>query len=218
MNAKRLIFFDFDGVIVDSVDVKTKAFVQLYAPYGEAVMNAVRDYHLANAGVSRFDKFRHWQTTLVNGPADENTIADLSQRFGEEVKRQVIAAAEIPGAEAALKTLHRRHSLFVVSATPQDELRDIADARGLTPYFSGVYGSPDKKADIIARQMKAASAGSDRCIMIGDARADHEAAIANAIRFIGVVPAGATAPFPANIPQIPDLRNLPAMIDGDFHS
>ena len=28
------IVFDFDGVLVESVDIRTRAFVELYRPYG----------------------------------------------------------------------------------------------------------------------------------------------------------------------------------------
>ena len=54
----RGIAFDFDGVLVESVDVKTKAYARLFEEYGEGVVSRVVDYHLTNGGVSRFVKFR----------------------------------------------------------------------------------------------------------------------------------------------------------------
>ena len=35
------IIFDFDGVIAESVEVKTDAFANLYQPYGDNVVNKV---------------------------------------------------------------------------------------------------------------------------------------------------------------------------------
>ena len=38
----RLVFWDFDGVIKESVAVKTEAFVQLFSPFGAEVAAALR--------------------------------------------------------------------------------------------------------------------------------------------------------------------------------
>ena len=35
------VFFDFDGVILDSVDVKTQAFADMFRQYGPEVERAV---------------------------------------------------------------------------------------------------------------------------------------------------------------------------------
>ena len=37
----RTIIFDFDGVLAESVGVKTRAFAKLYEAYGETVQKAV---------------------------------------------------------------------------------------------------------------------------------------------------------------------------------
>ena len=58
MNLKA-IFFDFDGVLVESVDIKTRAFSKLFEREGEDVVKKVIDYHIDNGGVSRYEKFRY---------------------------------------------------------------------------------------------------------------------------------------------------------------
>ena len=52
----KLIFWDFDGVIKESIDVKTKAFVHLFDGYSLKIKDKVRNHHLANGGMSRFEK------------------------------------------------------------------------------------------------------------------------------------------------------------------
>ena len=54
----KAIIFDFDGVIAESVDVKTEAFKELFKAYPDKV-KAIADFHIDNGGMSRFDKFRH---------------------------------------------------------------------------------------------------------------------------------------------------------------
>ena len=51
---KEILIFDFDGVICDSVNIKTQAFIELYKNYGSKIQEQVREYHLINSGISRF--------------------------------------------------------------------------------------------------------------------------------------------------------------------
>ena len=52
------IFFDFDGVLAESVQVKSDAFFKLYLPYGEEVAQKALNHHINNGGMSRFEKFK----------------------------------------------------------------------------------------------------------------------------------------------------------------
>ena len=52
------LILDFDGVVLQSVDVKTRAFTELYAEHGPEVVAKVVAHHLVHGGVSRYEKFR----------------------------------------------------------------------------------------------------------------------------------------------------------------
>ena len=57
-NMIKTIIFDFDGVILESLDVKTEAFKKLYQPYGPSISNKVVENHLENEGISRYEKIK----------------------------------------------------------------------------------------------------------------------------------------------------------------
>ena len=50
------VIFDFDGVIADSTNIKTEAFVALYSQYSEETQSQVKSYHIRHSGVSRYKK------------------------------------------------------------------------------------------------------------------------------------------------------------------
>ena len=50
------IIFDFDGVITESVDIKSAGFSEIYKPYGPPNVNKVVKHHEANGGLSQFKK------------------------------------------------------------------------------------------------------------------------------------------------------------------
>ena len=57
----KAIVFDFDGVILESVDIKTKAFIKLYENYPPKIKEEVKRYHLKHLGISRYEKIFHFQ-------------------------------------------------------------------------------------------------------------------------------------------------------------
>ena len=59
------IIFDFDGVIAESVQVKTDAFMELYVLYGQDVVQKVTKHHEANGGMSRYEKIKYYHKTLL---------------------------------------------------------------------------------------------------------------------------------------------------------
>lgn len=202
------IIFDFDGVLVDSVDIKTEAFAELYRPHGEEVARQVAAYQRAHGGMTRHAKIRHFGTTLLGRTPTDAEVDALAARMGALVEEKVIACPMIAGARDFLARHHARVRLFVASATPEPELRRIVEGRGLGAYFQGVHGSPAPKVRVVAAIVRGAALDPSRTVMVGDAEEDRGAAEASGVPFIGVLPPGQRSPFPPGVPTIPDLRSL----------
>src|SRR5688572_19058444 len=138
----RAVVFDFDGVILESADVKTDAFVELFAHLPPEQVEAVRRHHLDNMGISRFKKFAWIYENLVGRALADAESQALGVRFSELALARILAAPFVGGADAALAALAARYPLFVASGTPQEELDLIVDRRGLRRYFREVWGTP----------------------------------------------------------------------------
>lgn len=211
MTPAAALILDFDGVLVESLDIKSDAFAALYAQYGPQISAAARAYHLANLGVSRFDKFRHYETRLLGRPAPDAAVLEaLNRRFSALVETAVAAAAMVAGAQALLDAQLGKLPMFVVSATPQDELRRIVAQRGLERYFQAVHGTPGDKTRHVGAILARHGFPPARTLMVGDAVADYLGAQANGTGFLGRVPAGAANPFPPAVATVADLRPLHA--------
>jgi beta-phosphoglucomutase-like phosphatase (HAD superfamily) len=77
----QAFFFDFDGVLADSVEVKTKAFARLFAPFGPEVSAKVVDHHRRHSGVTRVEKFRHYYQEFLHQALSEAELAELCLWF-----------------------------------------------------------------------------------------------------------------------------------------
>ena len=207
MNKVEAIIFDFDGVLVESVDVKTQAFAEMYKQYGLKIVDQVVAYHLEHGGVSRYEKFRYYQETLLGqslSPSEEKILGDT---FSKMVKDAVVTAPWVPGAYEFLSEYHQAFALFVASGTPEEEMKEIVRRRDMARYFMSVHGAPAEKAVIIRSICEEHGFKNRSVLMVGDAMTDYMGARAAGVRFVGCSLDG-QATFPPHVPVIPDLRNL----------
>lgn len=169
------MFFDFDGVVLESGDIKTDAFIELFAGLG--IEEQVKEHHLANQGVSRYEKFRWITENLLNQPYTEATKKELGDRFAALVKQKVIAAPFVAGFVEMIEKIREQNIYCVVaSGTPQTELVSIVNERELTPWFDEVHGSPRKKDEIVREVWSRTDFSPEKCLFFGDASTDFEAA------------------------------------------
>ncbi len=180
----RAIVFDFDGVILESADVKTEAFLELYAEHGAELVEQVRLHHLANLGISRFKKFAWIAEHLLKQPLSAEESTALGERFSALALARVLASPMVPGAHAALEALADRLLLFVASGTPQAELDMIVDQRGLRRYFREVWGTPSEKPAIVRDLLARHGLTPEQVLFIGDGVSDHRAAVATGLHFL----------------------------------
>ena len=214
----RAVAFDFDGVILESADIKTRAFAELFAGYPEHV-DAIVQLHLDNAGISRFDKFAWIYRDMLGVPMPEGEMERLDEAFSALVLDQLMSCDFVPGALECLEQFAGHGRLFVASGTPERELQDIVKRRGLGRFFTAVYGSPASKAEILAKILRDEGLLPAELLFVGDALSDYEGAREAGVPFIGRVPAGAEDPFQTDgvLARVEDLEELRVRWDNLFH-
>jgi phosphoglycolate phosphatase-like HAD superfamily hydrolase len=208
----RALIFDFDGVILESVALKLGAAARLFAGDKERIPE-VMAYWRENVSLSRYVKLRHIYRRILHRPLGPGEEAELGRRFGEDIAQAYRTCPKVDGAEELLEAYSGRRLLFVASGTPQDELRDVVEAQGLSGYFDGVFGSPTSKPDICARILERWGLGREEVVMVGDSPLDLEAARATGIGFIGRETASPGVFQSRGVPVVADLRGLRAMLE-----
>lgn len=179
----QLIFWDFDGVVKESIDVKTAAFVRLFDEYSSELKDKVKNHHMVNGGMSRFDKLPIY-LSWAGQEYKEETINDYCNRFSELVFEGVINSDWVPGAESYLKSNPYKQNFIMVSATPQEELELILEKLNLKQCFNNIFGSPKRKKDAISETLKYSNIPPQKSLMIGDAQEDMDAAQDNNVDFL----------------------------------
>jgi phosphoglycolate phosphatase-like HAD superfamily hydrolase len=200
-----ILIYDFDGVICESVDIKTEAYRELYADVRPDQMEEIVRYHLANGGVSRFRKIEHIEVNILAAATGPDAWQRRAERFAALVKDRVIRSPYVPGVRAFIERHAMTHQQYICTGTPESEMRDITDARGISRFFTGIYGSPATKVTILTRIIQEASVDASTCVFFGDALTDHEAAVAIGVPFVGV--ASHHTEFPVETVVIRDFHD-----------
>ncbi len=204
------IIFDYDGTIADSVNIKTQAFAELYRYYGEEIERKVVEYHLKHGGVSRFDKFRYFHKEFLDIDLDEGKVQELAIKFSKLVIDKVVKAPYIPGAFEFISKNYIKYNMFVSTATPDDEIKEIINRKSLTQYFNAIYGSPESKVAHVKRIIYKNNYLQNETVFIGDSGSDKEATIHNGIPFIAI---SNTNKFQIERFVMPDLIDLEPVLN-----
>lgn len=183
MQKIKNIFFDFDGVLAESVSAKTEAFRAMYAPYGEEIAKQVVQYHIEHGGVSRYEKFKYWEKKFFNKDISEDKVQELAKQFSDLVLHKVIVSDEVLGAKAFIKKYFKKLNFWIITGTPTSEIEIIAKERRLTNYFKGIHGSPKNKRYWTEYLLKKYHLKREETLFLGDATTDLDAATFSNLHF-----------------------------------
>ena len=183
----QVIFWDFDGVLMDSNEIRDRGFEMVLKEYPKNQVEALMEFHRKNGGLSRYVKFRYFFEKLRGESVSEAEIQYWADQFSEIMlenlkNRDLLIDKHID----FIRALHRSIQMFIVSGSDQKELREICKSTGISSYFNEILGSPTPKKKLVADILEKYRYESNDCVLIGDSINDYHAAIENGISFIGV--------------------------------
>lgn len=201
----KAIFFDFDGVIVDSNPTKTEAFRTLFSDYDDEIVAKVVAYHQQHGGISRVEKIRYAHRHIIKQPLTDKRIAAWAAEYSHLVMEKVIDADWISGAKEFLDRIQGTLPIFVISGTPETELGEIIERRRMSDYFDKILGSPVRKPVHIRNILRDFKLVPENCLFVGDALTDYNAARETGLQFIGIQ---GEVTFPERTAVLSDCREL----------
>ena len=183
LKEKQVIFWDFDGVIKDSLAVKSLGFERLFSSYGVDIVEKVRDHHNAHGGISRYEKIQLY-LDWAGEPATTDQVQAFCGRFSDLVKQAVIESPWVPGVCEYLKANHTSQSFVLMTATPQEEIEQILHALDISYCFQEVHGAPVAKAVVVRNALRRLQLSPEQALVVGDSATDLSAAEENNVVFL----------------------------------
>ena len=180
------IIFDFDGVILDSIPVKTEAFRKLFKSFPKKEVDELIKYHLENGGMSRYKKIEYFFTQILNEHIINEDVLKYAEIYSQITKEELSQKKYlILDSLNFIKENYKKYNLHIASGADEKDLKYICNKLDLEKYFLSINGSPKVKSEIVKDILKNNNYKKEETILIGDSINDLEAANQNNIEFYG---------------------------------
>lgn len=179
------IIFDFDGVILDSMPIRTEGFKKIFENYDNKKVEELISFHLINGGLSRFVKIKYFFEELLETSISEEEINFFADKYSKIMKEKLINEKYLIRETVDFIKNNNNIKMFIASGSEEKELRLINESLQLSKYFLGIFGSPKNKIDIVKSIIQDNKLNKNETILIGDSINDYDASIKNDIRFFG---------------------------------
>ena len=181
---KGILVFDIDGVILESLQAKTKAFEELYFNYGKKVTKNIISHHKKNGGISRFEKIKFYNKEFLKID-DKKTDEKFIKNFSSITKEIIINCDFVNGFLTFLSKIENNYDLYISTGTPTNEAKLILQKKKIIKKFKIIYGSPESKISHLKNILSFYSKiNYDSLFFFGDSIIDYEAAIKFKFNFL----------------------------------
>ena len=178
----KVVVFDFDGVLVDSEDMKRKALKDSFMEIGENFAQKIFEYQQLT-GANRYDVSSYAADKLGE---DKNWAERYSQKYSDIVREKIIKMPKMSTCESTLLTLAKKYPLYISSATPKDELNKILVAKTMRHMFKEALGGPESKVSHFSSIIAKENIDAEEILFIGDSESDAKIADIFGLDFLAI--------------------------------
>ena len=207
----RVLFLDYDGVIVDSMGPKAEAVADAFAPYSSD-RAAIAEGFRRHAGSGREAQFDRIYRDLTGKTLDAPARARITAAFLARIDAINDAVGLFPGVHDFIVAQAAKRPVAVVTGVPADEARRQLARFGLVSFLASVHGATREtpKHVHMERVLDARGLAPADALFAGDSQTDMEQAALAGIPFVGVgTPEHFAEGAPlAVVPRLPDLAAL----------
>ena len=184
MNKIKNIIFDFDGVIIDSDEIKEIAFRKSLNSFEKKYVDEFIEYHRNNLGIDRYTKFEYFSKNILKSKEKFN-LNLVSNKFSKLVKENISKKIIIKEVYNFIYEYNIKYNFFIISSADEIEIKWISKKLNINSYFDEILGSPEIKKNQIRNLILNNRLEKKSTIYIGDTYSDYVAAKSNKIKFYG---------------------------------
>ena len=182
----KIFFWDFDGVIINSDNIRMNAFKNSLEDYNSNDVNSLLIFHKSNGGLSRYVKFRFFFEKILKQPVNEDKFQKLLLKYSKFCQKNLMnKKLLISEVIQYIKENYNNKIFHVASGSDNQELNELCNGMEISSYFKSINGSPEPKKEIIKRIIKENNYLKKNICLIGDSINDYQAAAYNKIFFFG---------------------------------
>ncbi len=182
----NVLFWDFDGVILDSVPIRNEGYWHALKEYPDEQVEKLIRYQQLNGGISRYVKFRYFYEDILGKEISEEKVNSYAKTFSEYmVQRLTDKSLLIDETIRFIENHYESIPMHIVSGSDQEELRFLCKELEIDHFFKSIHGSPTPKIDLVKQVLYLERYHPEDAALIGDSINDYDAARLNGLTFYG---------------------------------
>lgn len=177
---KKIIIFDFDGTLADSLDVVVRITNRLSGEFGYEPTNPEK--------LSQIQNLSSWQIIQQSG-ISAFKLPFLVQRVRTELKKDLDFINLFPEIPDVLRTLKQRHyQLYIITSNSKVNVSLVLERYHLIDLFNNIYSGSTLfgKSKLINYLLFHEKISPEQVISVGDETRDIQAAKKSKIKSIAV--------------------------------
>jgi phosphoglycolate phosphatase len=175
---KKLFLFDFDGVLLDSLELYSAAVIRCLERIGTPIVKSREDY------LALFDG--NFYESMAERGVDLAAFSQAAREIMPGIDYDSMCPFD--GLIPVLTSLTKDHRLVVISSNGSKTIRHLLERCGFAPYFEEVLGSDFlfSKKEKIAHALAKYDVPAENTYYIGDTAGDVVEARAAGVRTVAV--------------------------------
>lgn len=157
---REMVLFDFDGVIVDSMQMNLDILEKILGRAFDA--DEYRQLFTGNV----YEKLKAEFKELLEG--------DIQQSFFNEYTKRLLEIAPFSDIDAMLEAAARSRKAYIVTSSLEDTVADYLERHQLAEYFDGIFGMETHTSKVVKFRhlLDKGSMQTDQAVFITDTIGD----------------------------------------------
>jgi len=183
----KIMVFDFDGVIIDSTEVKVDEYRNLFSQFtkNEVTLNKIINIYRNSAGIPRETTLKKVFKEVLDKTISDQEVENLSLDYSKKIFQRLETILPLKGFLEYI-AIHKEINKHIISGAPNSDVSYLIKKLNLTKYFKSIKGGPLNKKNEITNIRKLAKVKAQNIIYFGDQKNDCIAAKSAGVNFIGI--------------------------------
>lgn len=181
-----VIVFDFDGVLVNSLPLKRRAYFKLFNGKNYKNKQVIGGVLEQFRGGLRNVIIKEILGELQYPKGDTHTLVQkYTDRYGQIVKKEIIKKGVSTGTIKTLAYLKEATQLYLISSTPNQILNETTNGLRISQYFKSIFGKSQTNYSLnhvnikvyhLKKILRRERITPSQLLYIGDSQPDFQAA------------------------------------------